>query len=187
MEHFCTSVLLDQQEAVRRYRANNSTIVDTLHMFKMEGVQHAFCVDATNLSGTATWSSKEPCNTVVWNYPFPESNAVDMSSKTSLIKDFFVSVAQWQAFSSIGTVVLGLKSCSFTSQHFTENADFQYHQWDVERIACECGFKHVSSVGPMPPFWHPTHVSGRPLCKRKDRDAGEVMVKFYAFQRLSSE
>ena len=165
-----------------RYEPNNSSILDNLAAFEANGVAHGFNVDATRLTETAQcWSGE--CTSIIWTYPFPESNASDVQIKSSLIGQFFDSVLQWPSFARNGVVVLGLKSCSATKRHATTDEDYQYRQWNVESIARDHGFGVVSTFGPVRPFWHATHVTGRPLFKRKERRCAQVFVKFYAFQQ----
>jgi len=177
------SVFLRRDDVVKRYMANNSPIADNLRFFKTAGIRHFFGVDATDLEASARWSSHTPCDTIIWTYPFPESNSVDIESKHSLIRDFFESVRRWNCFAASGIVVLGLKSCSDTRGHVTADDDYQFKQWHIAEAANACNFQQMSSFGPVSPFWHPTHVSGRPLCKKKEREAGQISIKFYAFQQ----
>lgn len=184
---FCTSVLPTEEDLVNRYKAKNSPIMDNLAWFQDQDITHHFGVDATRLTETAAWSLPEPCGVVVWTYPFPENNAGDMATKQSLIDAFFQSIKEWQRFSATGIVVLGLKSCSMTTRHSTDDEDYQLREWGIEDIAAVHGFRIASFVGPMVPFWSPTHVSGRPLCRKKERAMGQIKVKFYGFQRQPTE
>jgi len=181
---FCTSVLPSADEVIKRYFANNSAIKDNLAWFSCVGIQHGFGVDATRLGETACWDHVEPCDVIMWNYPFPEDNDTSLATKQALIAAFFQSAKSWSSFSSSGIVVIGLKSCSKTKRHSTTDKDYQFRQWGVEDAAAAHDFQLVSTVGPVVPFWHATHVSGRPLCKAKEIAAGHVAIKYYAFQNV---
>merc|ERR1712117_999509 len=122
---------------------------------------------------------------IIWTYPFPESNATEATAKAELLAAFFQSVCEWGRFASNGIVIVGLKSCSATERHRTEDADFQFKHWGVESVAVAQGFRVIATVGPSKPFWRPTSVSGRSMCKTKEYLAGAVQVKFYIF-RISS-
>jgi hypothetical protein len=181
---FCTFALPPEEDVVKRHMANNSHIKDHLAWFKSSCIKCNFGVDATHLTETARWVYPEPCDVILWNYPFPENNDVKVFAKCALIAAFFKSVGAWQQFSVDGTVVLGLKSCSATKRHVTIDQDYQFNQWCIGEAAVVHGFQLCSTVRPIVPFWHPTHVSGRPLCKAKDISAGNVMIKYYAFRRI---
>lgn len=185
---YCTSVFSQREEVVKRHVANNSPIMDNLAWFQASGVEHHFGVDATQLSQTAPWSQTQPCDTIVWNYPFPESNDVDVAVKQALVAAFFASAGEWRSFAreAGGIVVLGLKSRSRTQRHCTDEEDFQFKHWAVESAASAHGFRLTFAVGPMVPFWRPRHVSGRPLCKSKEIDGGKVTIKYYAFRHSTS-
>jgi hypothetical protein len=177
----CTSALLSREDAVKRYMGNNSSIVDNLAWFEEHGVPVRWNVDATRLSETTLWPSQGPCEMVIWTYPFPETNDVDVTMQHALMDAFFNSVKEWHAFARDGIILVGLKSCSKTQRHCTENEDYQLERWGVMTAAAHHGFRLVSAFGPVVPFWCPTHVSGRPLCKRKERIRGQITIKFYAF------
>jgi len=173
-----TSIFLERREAIERYKGGS--ILDHLETLRGHGIQHAFAVDATRLAETAAWKGKESCNTIIWTYPFPESNAVGIETKHCLVKSFFASVKHWPSFKADGTIVIGLKSCTTTARHINKDEDYQLKQWQVLDAAKEEGFHQVSDFGPVYPFWRATHVCGRALFKEKDRQ--KVTIKFYAFK-----
>lgn len=178
---FCTSVLQSRQDVFKRYAGNNSSIVENVEWFNENGVAVRWNVDATRLCETTPWPSQGPCEMIIWTYPFPETNNVDVTTQHALMDAFFKSVKDWQVFARDGVVLVGLKSCSKTRRHLSENEDYQLERWGVMKAAAHHGFQPASAFGPVVPFWCPTHVSGRPLCKRKERIRGQITIKFYAF------
>ena len=177
----CTSVLQDREGVMRRYAPFGDALRNNLAWFRVQGVAHRFGVDATRMADTSGWARKERCDAVIWTYPFPESNAVEVSAKRELLDAFFASVRTWPCFAPGGVVVLGLKSRSATRRHCTDDEDFQLTHWGVEAAAARRGFGIVGTLRPTRPFWTPTSVCGRAMCRQKEISIGAVQVKFYAF------